>query len=62
MKGEQLKKLRKKIGLSQAQAADQVHVALRTWYRWEAGERRIPESVVELFCTKNKIGYPPPSN
>ena len=58
MKGEQLKSLRKELGLSQVESAIQVHVAPRTWYRWEAGERRIPESVVELYCTKNSVKYP----
>ena len=59
MKGHHLKKLRNQLGLSIADASAQVHVAERTWLRWEAGEKRIPEAVVELFCTKNGLPYPP---
>jgi transcriptional regulator with XRE-family HTH domain len=54
-----LKKLRKKLGLSLAQAAAKVHITPRTWARYEAGDRAIPESVVHLFCLQNKIKYPP---
>ena len=58
MKGEQLKQLRQQIGKSVAEASLQVHVGERTWLRYEAGEKRIPEAIVELFCTKNGIKYP----
>jgi len=33
-----------------------VHVALRTWQQWEAGDRRMPPAAWELFCIK--IGIP----
>ena len=59
MKPEDLKKLRNNVGLSVAKAALQVHVTPRTWNRYEAGDRQIPEGVVELFCIKNGIVYPP---
>lgn len=59
MKGNRLKSYRKALGLSLAEASAQVHVTSRTWCRWEKGERKIPESVSELFCRKNKIKYPP---
>ena len=59
MKGPTLKELRQHLGLSIAEASAQVHVAERTWLRWEAGEKKIPEGVVELFCRKNDLPYPP---
>ena len=60
MTGQELKALRKKLGLSTTAAAAQVHVASRTWARWEAGDRHIPEAIVHLFCTLNKIKYEGP--
>jgi DNA-binding transcriptional regulator YiaG len=59
MKGHNLKKLRTQLGLSISDASAQIHVAERTWLRWESGAKRIPEAVVELFCTKNDLPYPP---
>jgi transcriptional regulator with XRE-family HTH domain len=55
MKAEQLKKLRKKLALSVANAAQQVHVTPRSWARYEAGDRAIPDGVVHLFCIQNKL-------
>jgi transcriptional regulator with XRE-family HTH domain len=57
MKPEQLKELRNKLDLSVAKAANQVHVTTRTWSRYEAGERAIPEGVVHLFCLRNNQDY-----
>ena len=57
MNSDNLKALRKEIGLSLAEAALQVHVTPRTWARYEAGDRKIPKGVVELFCIKNDIDY-----
>lgn len=57
MTGKELKALRKKLGLSMTQAAAQVHVTSRTWARWEAGDRHLPEAIVHLFCNLNKIPY-----
>lgn len=54
-----LKAHRRKLGLSLAQAAAQVHVAPRTWARWESGERHVPDSVVHLFCLLNKLPFKP---
>ena len=59
MKGDHLKKLRQQIGKSVTEAAAQVHVGERTWLRYEAGEKKIPEGIVELFCLKNDLPYPP---
>jgi DNA-binding transcriptional regulator YiaG len=53
MSGSELKLLRKKLGLSLAQAARQVEVSARTWARWEAGNQRIPEGAVKLFRILN---------
>jgi len=55
MDGAELKKLRKHLGLSLAQAARQVEVAARTWARWEAGDQNIPEGAMKLFRILNKI-------
>lgn len=55
LKGDDLKALRKKLGLSLAEAARQVEVTPRTWARWESGERAIPTGAVKLFLMVNKI-------
>lgn len=57
-----LKTLRKKLGLTQREAADTVLVTHRTWQNWEAeagstNHRVIPEYVLELFCIKQKVPY-----
>lgn len=58
MKGDDLKELRKQLGLSVADAARQVEVTPRTWSRWESGDRAIPRGAVKLFCMVNKIEEP----
>jgi DNA-binding transcriptional regulator YiaG len=60
MNRHELKAHRKRLGLSLAQAATQVHVSPRTWARWESGDRHVPEAVVHLFCVINRIKYLPP--
>ena len=55
MKSEELKKLRKTLGLSLAQAARQVEVSARTFARWESGVQKIPEGAVKLFKILNSI-------
>jgi transcriptional regulator with XRE-family HTH domain len=57
MDREELRAHRKRLGLSLAQAAAQVHVSPRTWARYESAERHIPEAIVHLFCTLNGIQY-----
>ena len=59
MTPEELKHLRKNMGLSLAVAASQVHVTSRTWARYESGDRSIPEGVIHLFFIQNKLKYPP---
>jgi len=55
MDGPELKKLRKKLGLSLSQASRQVEVSARTWARWEVGGQAIPEGAVKLFRIINKL-------
>lgn len=60
----QVKKLRSRTGKTQTEASIDVHVSLRRWQGWEApvdaaSHRKMPEALVELFCLKNKISYPP---
>jgi DNA-binding transcriptional regulator YiaG len=53
--GAELKALRKKLGLSLAQASRQVEVSARTWARWEAGDQSIPEGALKLFRILNGL-------
>ncbi len=53
MQGAELKKLRKKLGLSLSQASRQVEVSSRTWARWEAGTQQIPAGALKLFLILN---------
>ena len=55
MTGTELKALRRKLGLSLAQASRQVEVTARTWARWESGERRIPDGAMKLFKLLNRV-------
>lgn len=59
MNKEELKQLRLSLGLSVAQAANQVHITDRSWRRYEKGDRSIPKAIVHLFCTINNLTYPP---
>lgn len=59
MKPDELKKIRLWLGLSVAQAANQVHITDRSWRRYEKGDRQIPKAIVHLFCTINNLPYPP---
>jgi predicted transcriptional regulator len=52
MTSDELKGLRKKHGLSVTQAARLVHVADRTWQRYESGRQDIPGAIIELFKIK----------
>lgn len=59
---EQLKQLRKSAGLTQVEAAKLVHAGEKTWQNWESdpklpASRKMPESVLELFCLKTKKDY-----
>ena len=55
-----IKALRKMTGLTQQQAAEVVHRQDGAqWRRWEAGVYTMAPELVELFCIKNDIPYPP---
>ena len=41
-------------GLTQQQAAEVVHSALRSWQHWENGDRRMHPAIFELFLLKTK--------
>lgn len=55
LKGSELKALRYRFKLSLAQAAKQVEVSPRTWARWEAGKKPVPEGALRLFRILNKL-------
>ncbi|VAX09336.1 hypothetical protein MNBD_GAMMA25-182 [hydrothermal vent metagenome] len=57
MEPEDLKKLRNELGLSVSKAALQCHITPRTWGRYEAGDRAIPEGVIHLFCILNGLDH-----
>lgn len=49
---DELKQIRIKSGLTQTQAAALVGVKIRQWQRWEAGDSKINQSLIELFLIK----------
>jgi DNA (cytosine-5)-methyltransferase 1 len=52
--GAELKKLRQSLGLSQKTCAEMVNVTLNAWQKWEAGDRPINKTAIELFTLKVK--------
>jgi transcriptional regulator with XRE-family HTH domain len=55
MTGAELKKLRKELDLSLAEAARQVEVSPRTWARWESSDEGAPPGAVKLFRIVNGL-------
>lgn len=59
----QIKKMRELAGLTQTQAAQLVHIKLRQWQRYEAGDAAMPLAHLELFqlktLYKNTLGIAP---
>ncbi len=55
MTGPQLKALRARLDLTQAQLAKSVGVAANTLARWERGEMPIPASVAKLLTRLPEI-------
>ena len=53
-----VKSTREKFGLTQQQCADLVYVDIRTWQKWELGERKMNRTAFQLFCMKLKFLYP----
>jgi DNA-binding transcriptional regulator YiaG len=49
MTGRELKTLRTKLALTQDALAERLGVRMNTVWRWENGERHIPEMVVRLL-------------
>ena len=49
---ELIKKTRIVLGHTQREAAEMVHVSLRAWQLWEAGDRKIPPGLWELCVIK----------
>lgn len=49
---DEIKTARAAAGLTQMQAAELVHVDLRTWQKWEGEEREINLAAWELFRLK----------
>jgi transcriptional regulator with XRE-family HTH domain len=58
MTGRSLRLLRKRLGLSVAKAAALIHVAPRTWVRWESGETPVPDTAAHLFHLVNGLEWP----
>ena len=53
-KQQEIKKARQAAGLTQRQAGELLSVVVRTWQRWEYGERRMSPAMWELFLIKTK--------
>ncbi len=49
---EAVKQAREAAGQTQAQAAEIVHADLRSWQRWEAGDRQMHPAFWELYQLK----------
>jgi len=47
-----VRKLRRSLNWTQAEAAKMCHVSLNTWQRMETGIRPMNQTVVELFAYK----------
>ena len=52
---QKIRTLRASLGLTQQEAADSVHVTLRGWQMWEAGQRKMPAGIWELCVIKAGI-------
>ncbi len=50
---KEIRQARLSSGLTQSQAAELVHGSLRAWQQWEAGDRRMPPGLWELFLIKS---------
>ena len=47
--------LRASLEITQQEAAESVHVTLRAWQMWEAGQRKMPAGIWELCVIKAGI-------
>ena len=48
---DKVRAARTRSGLTQSSAAALVHVSLRNWQQWEAGERRMHQAIWERFLS-----------
>lgn len=55
MTGSELKAMRKKLGLSLAEASKQVEVSVSTWCRWENGTTPVPRLAATVFKLMNRV-------
>jgi DNA-binding transcriptional regulator YiaG len=55
--GQDVRKLREKYQLTQADAADLVHVTPNAWQKWEQGVRRMDRRTWELLLYKLHEDY-----
>jgi putative transcriptional regulator len=49
-----IKQAREAAGQTQAEAAKLVHADLRSWQRWEAGERKMHPAFWDLYQVKTQ--------
>lgn len=47
---EQLRKLRERLGLTQAELSELLQIGVKTWTRWESGRERPSRSMNVLLC------------
>lgn len=52
MTHNELRRLRRRLGWTQDEAAKKIKVSLRTWARWEAGTSTISEAVAFFMRTR----------
>ena len=50
-----IKQTRLALGYTQKEAAEMVHVSLRAWQLWEAGQRKMPAAAWELCTIKSGL-------
>jgi DNA (cytosine-5)-methyltransferase 1 len=53
---KEIKKARQQAGLTQQQAGNLLNVHIRTWQKWEYGERKMSPAMWELFRIKTGEG------
>ena len=58
MTPDDLRTLRCAQRLTQTEAAAAVHVCLRTWQRWEHGDRAVSQAAAHLACLLWGAEYP----
>ncbi|MBB2915869.1 helix-turn-helix domain-containing protein [Cupriavidus alkaliphilus] len=52
---EKIRAARERAGLTQTQAGALLHVNLRSWQKWEGGERAMHLAFWELFLLKTGV-------